>query len=110
MKKSKPNCLQLETAWEAILDLAEAAYKGCLSNQEVIDCLRAQASRLNQVCQNCPPVAHTGLQRLLHLIEEPIEQAQAWQPIDWAEWLADIPPFAQLGGKQENGERDDTDE
>jgi hypothetical protein len=96
--------IHLKKAWEAVLNLAEAAYAGDQTNQEVIEGLRAQALAIEQLCQNCPPSSLKGLQRLRGLLEEPMEQNQAWQPIDWAEWLAEIPSLAELDGRSENGE------
>lgn len=95
---------ELETAWEAILNLAEAAYLGDLTNQEVIEGLRAQEFAIHEACRHCSPVQRQRLQRLGGLLRDPMEQNQAWQPIDWAEWLADIPSLAQLDGITENGE------
>lgn len=94
----------LNSAWEAILNLAEAAYAGDQSNQEVIEGLRAQACAIDEACQSCPPTQRKGLQRLRGLLNEPMEQNQTWQPIDWAEWLAEIPSLAELDGRSENGE------
>ena len=94
----------LSKAWEAILNLAEGAYAGTQTNQEVSEGLRVQACVIEQIYQDCSPSNRKGLQRLLLLLNDPIEVNQAWRPVDWAEWLADIPSLAELDGRSRNGE------